>query len=210
MGSLLVLSIMKREGLTVYPTKSLICNIGNDNTGVHCGYSSRYNIHLQNIKHKKFILPADIQVNEDIVNNLNKFLNAVTEQNNPFFHYYNTLNLWMKLINKGIGIKTYFEKNNINTIAIYGAGEIGQRLYEQLKSSDVNVRYIIDKNEKFSFRNSFDGVEVVNITTLKDIDIDAIVVTPIYAFNEIYKELSNKDFSCKIINFKSLIYELFI
>lgn len=56
---------------TVYPTQSLILNIGFDGTGMHCGKTDRFNVVLSD--KSTFSFPDDVVVNERIVKANRKF-----------------------------------------------------------------------------------------------------------------------------------------
>ena len=56
---------------TVYPTQSLILNIGFDGTGMHCGKTDRFNVALSN--KTTFSYPDDVVVNDEIVYANRKF-----------------------------------------------------------------------------------------------------------------------------------------
>ena len=55
---------------------------------------------------------------------------------------------WRRLQEKGIFIADYFEKRNLQNIAIYGMGNLGCQLYDEIMSSDMlHVKYVIDQND---------------------------------------------------------------
>jgi len=60
--------------------------------------------------------------------------------------YYKFFSSWMILKNQGKKLSEYFEDHNYQNVAIYGLGKLGMCLYEELKSSNVNVKYAIDIN----------------------------------------------------------------
>lgn len=129
--------------------------------------------------------------NKTIMNN-NKMIDK-------FKKYYKLLNQWMILKNNGNSLKSNLEKYGYKTIAIYGMGEIGNRLYEDLKNTGVNVLYAIDKEAG----SKYSEIEVV---TTEDIlkEVDAIIVTPVFDFNKIEEELSDKT-SIKIISLEDIL-----
>ena len=73
--------------------------------------------------------------------------------------------------NKSIG--SYFEKRNYKTIAIYGIGEIGNRLYEELsRFTSIKVEYAIDRVKEehpvlpiYSLESEFPEVDVIVVST---------------------------------------------
>lgn len=116
--------------------------------------------------------------------------------------YYNMLNQWLVLKQEGKSLEKYFIDNNYKTIAIYGMGEIGTRLYEDLKNTNIEIRYAIDQN----VAGTYSDLEVLD----KDgelAEVDVVVVTPIFAFDEIEKELSERvDFP--IVSLEDVLYEV--
>ena len=56
---------------TVYPTQSLVLNIGHDGTGMHCGKTDRFNVTLSD--KTTFRFPYDVVVDQRIVKANRKF-----------------------------------------------------------------------------------------------------------------------------------------
>lgn len=117
-----------------------------------------------------------------------------------FKTYYNMLNQWLIIKHDGKSLEKYFIDNNYNTIAIYGMGEIGNRLYEDLQNTSVAVKYAVDQNAA----GTYTDLEVQGIED-EFAEVDAIVVTATFAFDEIEEELSKKvDFP--IISLEEVVY----
>lgn len=117
--------------------------------------------------------------------------------------YYNLFEHWIEVKNRGSNAADYFRKNNFKEIAVYGMGRPGCLLCNELKdASDVKVKYAIDKN--ISARK-----HIVDLRKLTDdvIPVDAVVVTPVTAFDSIKAELEKK-FDCPVISLESVIYDL--
>lgn len=119
-----------------------------------------------------------------------------------FKGYYNLLNQWFLLKNEKKSVKEYFEQNNYKTIAIYGIGELGCRLKEELDNSDIVIKYAIDKNSGGSYMN----LDVLDMDDELE-EVDVIIVTATFAFDEIEEKLSEK-VNCPIISLEDVIYEL--
>lgn len=58
------------------------------------------------------------------------------------------LSKWLQLCLKGLKISECLEALGICTIAIYGMGQMGLNLYEELKDTHIKVECFIDKNAK--------------------------------------------------------------
>jgi len=117
--------------------------------------------------------------------------------------YYYLFGSWMVLRNKGRTLAEYFENHNFKNIAICGLGRLGLCLYEELKGTNINVKYGIDENAAtFSYLN----LKVIS----PEIDFepaDIIVVTKIIDYEKIVKELKKKT-SCQIVSLEDVIYSL--
>lgn len=131
-----------------------------------------------------------------------KTIKSKEKDADKFKGYYNMLNQWLVLKQEGKSLEKYFLDNGYKTIAIYGMGEMGNRLYEELKDTSIEVKYAVDKNAA----SVYSELEVVE----KDSDlgdVDVMVVTAIYAFDEIEEDMgSTVDFP--IVSLEDVIYEL--
>lgn len=131
-----------------------------------------------------------------------KSTNKKSEKVDKFKTYYNMLNQWLLLKQEGKSLEDYFIESNIKTIAIYGMGEMGNRLYDELKNSKVEVKYAIDKEaesiySELDVRKLEDGMPFV----------DAVIVTAVFAFEDIKNELaSSVDY--QIISLEDVVYEV--
>lgn len=121
---------------------------------------------------------------------------------NKFKNYYNMLNEWLYLKQNETSLDTYFKKNDYNSIAIYGMGEMGNRLYDELKQSDIEVKYVIDKNAT----SVYSELEVLDPEE-EFPEVDAIVVTATFAFDEIENSIENK-VNCPIVSLEDVVYEV--
>lgn len=105
-----------------------------------------------------------------------------------FRSYYNVLEKWIGLKERGKSVAAYFEDNQLETIAIYGMGKMAKRLTEELRKSDkVKIVYAIDQ-----LASVIDGefpVFAINADLPK---VDAIVVTITSEFDKIQEMLRNK------------------
>lgn len=116
--------------------------------------------------------------------------------------FYDLLITWLILKQENKSLADYFKKNNYNTMAIYGMKELGERLLDELRDTEINVRYIIDKNADEIYSD-------LDIYTPDDEleDVDVVVVTAIHYFDEIEVEMSKK-MNCPIISLEDVIYEV--
>lgn len=129
-----------------------------------------------------------------------KQISQKSEKVEKFKRYYNMLNQWLMLKQEKKNLEDFFIARGYETIAIYGIGEIGNRLYDELKASKIKVLYAIDKNVE----NTYSELEVYALDA--DLpEVDAIIVSPVFAYKEIKKQLENKA-DCPIINLEDVIY----
>ena len=125
----------------------------------------------------------------------------IQKQNNleKFIEYYFLLVLWIRKKQKGKRISEYLLNNGISRIAIYGMKEIGELLYDDLRGSSISVEYIIDKDAD----SIFSDIRIV--TPEKELDdVDMIIVTPVFYYDEINNSLKNK-IDTRIISLKDLL-----
>ena len=129
------------------------------------------------------------------------------------------INRWKKQANKDRGlfllmnqlvnlkqdekrIENYFIHNKLKRIAIYGMSYVGKRLVKELKDTEVEVIYGIDRDAA----NIYSEIELVTIDAdLKE--VDAVVVTSIDEYNAIYNMLSQR-IRCPIIAIEDIINEV--
>ena len=117
--------------------------------------------------------------------------------------YYDLFGSWMVLRNKGRRLAEYFENRNMRNIAICGLGRLGLCLYEELKGSNINVKYAIDtKAESFSYLN------LKVITPENHLEtVDVIVVTKFIENEKTVEELRKKT-SCQIVSLEDVIFSM--
>ena len=116
--------------------------------------------------------------------------------------FYRILIEWLRIRQEGKSLVSYFIQNGYKTVAIYGMKELGERLYDELKDSEISVKYVIDKNA--------DAIYVdVDVVTPEDFleEVDVIVVTAIHYFDEIEEALAEK-IDCPVISLEDIVFEL--
>ena len=109
-------------------------------------------------------------------------------------------NQWMITKQEGKSVIDYFERENIKSIAIYGMSFVGERLYDELKKSNIDVKFAIDKKAD----RIYSDVEVVTPDDMFE-EVDAIVVTPVFYYEEIESFLTKKT-DITIISFEDILY----
>ena len=125
-----------------------------------------------------------------------------SEKVDKFKTYYNMLNQWLILKQEGKNIENYFLENGYKTIAIYGMGEIGHRFFVDLFHSLIKVKYAIDRNAS----SMYSDIEVVNMDSELE-SVDAIVVSAVFAFDDVKTELKSK-LDCDILSLEELLCDI--
>lgn len=118
------------------------------------------------------------------------------------FEFYLLQNQWLSIHQEGKTLVDYFKRHNYHTVAIYGMKELGERLYDELNGSEVEVKYAIDKNADSIYAD-------VDIVTPSDTlaEVDAIVVTAIHYFDEIHAMLIDR-VNCPVLSLDDVICEM--
>lgn len=111
------------------------------------------------------------------------------------------LDRWFVQDIEGYKVSNFFADRNIKTIAIYGAGILGDLLYKKIEAENtgIKVKYVIDKDVRRSIR----GLKTVAPGDFLA-DVDMVVVSAITAFNEIRNTMTDID-SSQILSLKDVI-----
>lgn len=140
----------------------------------------------------------------DINNNIVQKVDLQEKKEDKFRLYYELCNKWIKSIYDGYHLQDYFIEKGYHKIAIYGMGELGNRLVEALSDTEIQVLYGIDKDTWLAFAE----IDIKGLEEEESFDgVDCIVVTPIHVFDKIYDKLRKKC-SCDIISLDEIINEL--
>lgn len=136
-----------------------------------------------------FIIGKSIQYKlEDMVNDRDQSMNR-------YMVYYNNLVQWISKINNGKTLNKWLGKQNYKNIIIYGAGQIGWIVYEQLREEkNINNILVCDSNKNSKI---FEGIDVIGLEELKNFDTKdyLVIVTPIHVGSVIKKALKKEGIS---------------
>lgn len=119
-----------------------------------------------------------------------------------FLAMFHMMNQWVKVKQEGKNLSSFFEKNNYRKVAIYGMSYIGETLLEELKGTEIEVAYGIDKR----VLSSHADITIVLPEELPG-HVDAIVVTAIDFFDEIEEMLKEK-VECPIVSIEDIVFEV--
>jgi len=133
---------------------------------------------------------------------VNKQKKEEIEVKDKLYEFYVVLNQWLSIHQEGKTLVDYFKTNGYKTVAIYGMKELGERLYDELKDSEIEVKYVIDKNADAIY------ADVEAVTPDEELEpVDVIVVTAIHYFDEIDDMLSEK-VEYPIVSLEDIVYEV--
>lgn len=108
------------------------------------------------------------------------------EKRDRFEVGFQIFNRWLFLRQRGLSLSTYFTDNCIKTIAIYGMSSLGERLFDELAPTPVQVLYGIDR---MAGAKKFERLPIYDLTKTPFPEVDVIVATPAQAYWEISKDL---------------------
>lgn len=122
------------------------------------------------------------------------------QSSNKYLQSYLMMDQWVRIKQEGRSLSTYFQKNGYQRIAIYGMNYSGITLLDELSGSEIEVKYGIDANADQIYLD----IPVYKLSDELE-PVDAIVVSPIYYFDEIEQNVSEK-MSCPVIPLDDVIF----
>ena len=126
----------------------------------------------------------------------------VSEMSDKHFEMFLLMNRWLQNEHKEKKIADYLKEKGIHNIIIYGVGDIGKNLYQQLKSEEFEIKYLVDQNKN----QTLDGRGIKGLNDKMD-STDAVIVTAIYYFEELEEELKMR-FGCPVISLADIVYKM--
>lgn len=114
---------------------------------------------------------------------------------------------WLENRNAGKTFEAYFKECGYGKIAIYGAGDLGNLLYEELKDTSVRIMCFVDRNAEGL--QQIDGIPVVLPQDVEQYEeVDIMVVTPVGSYGAIYKMMMENYPQIPMISLKDAVYEM--
>ncbi len=119
-----------------------------------------------------------------------------TKKNN---YYFGLLKIWMSKRNQGKSIGNYLRSIGIEKTAVYGFGDIGKLLCEEIALDKIEIECVIDRNRIESHYRFY---------TIEDTipNPQAVIVTPYLEYDQI-SEMLKGIFDCEIISLEDIIYD---
>ena len=177
------LSVIRQKGLSVSPYYSLVENIGFDGTGRHCGNQGIDNKMLPEDV-DSIIFPEEVKVIDDyetIFADYYPFTDPVSIER----YYKKTLLKWYDYKKAGGSVYDWFEVNHVSSVYLWGLGDVGRRLIEELKGAIKILGIIVSrKNEE-----EYNGIRIISAAEVNDVAMDDIwiIVVPGYDIDRICK-----------------------
>lgn len=120
-----------------------------------------------------------------------------------YIQFYRVLLRWMDTMQKGSTITEYLETQGIKTATIYGYGDIGKLLCNELLKSDIKVIEILDKR---SVKCLIPGLQIRKPSE-GDKTVDTVLVTALYYYDEIYVELKELGYN-NVLSLQKIVEDL--
>lgn len=118
--------------------------------------------------------------------------------------YFKLLNSWICVKQKGLSVERWLKEHEYKKVIIYGMKEIGTRLYDELIDTDIEIVCCIDQN-KDRVLGDFEVIDLNSEIPCADM----VIVTPVYHFAAIKRDLQTK-VRCPIISFNVLLESVLV
>lgn len=129
--------------------------------------------------------------------------NYLETASDKYWMLFSMMKDWCALYQKGKRISHYLHEHGFYSIAIYGLGDVGETLYNELKDTSIDIVCGIDQSDYYLI----DDIDVITPNDLIPNNVDAIIVTPISAYEQIYNSLRNMTDAC-ILSLEDIICSL--
>lgn len=131
-----------------------------------------------------------------------KTIEAKNRALDKYISYYHLNNKWISLKESGERVSRYFKERNLKKIALYGLGDFGVNLNNELTQDGIEISYAFDKN--LSNRYSLIPIKRLNDELPT---VDAIVITVAGECDAIKKQLSEVC-NYQVITIEEVLYSL--
>ncbi len=111
---------------------------------------------------------------------------------------------WIRLLEQGEDLLSYFQEHGCRKIAIYGAAAFGVLLEEVLSGQGIQTEYFLDQKAEKTV--DIHGVPVCHPDSYASCtDVDMVVVTAIFYFDEIMSALIRKRPEIPVVSMAQII-----
>lgn len=154
-------------------------------------------------KTKMFFEVAAVLV---LMSSLHMLIKKRTEKNKTLevkhLNDFHLMHRWLQIYQEGKNLAEYLENMGCKKIAVYGMGLAGERLLDEIRGTDIQILYGIDKRA-----HKFNGeIEVYSLYDELP-EVDAVIVTVPMYFDSIKLELE-KITDSKIISLEDILYDI--
>ncbi len=118
---------------------------------------------------------------------VSKLVNARKKKSDGQAATMHFFNQWLSAKQAGKCLADYFIQNHYKKIMVYGMGYIGERFVDELEESGIEIVAAMDRDASSIFAD----VPVIGVD-VEIPEVDCIVVTPVFYFDEIYHMLRQK------------------
>lgn len=148
-------------------------------------------------KSKKYF-ETFVKVNFDSDDRINEVV-LREQQIQKYRQFYRVFYKWLKVRQDGKSIADYIDENRVRNIAIYGFGDVGRLLYNELELQGVHVAEILDKRD----------IEIGELIAklkkpLEGNRQNTVIVTAMSDFEEIEKELKQAGYK-EVLSFEDIV-----
>ena len=112
------------------------------------------------------------------------------------------MNEWVKVKQRNKSVEGSLTESGYKKVGIYGMSYAGQRLYDELADTSVEIACCMDQKSGGTYR----GHEIVSADQCPD-GVDAVIVTPVFYYDEIRQQLE-RSINARIISLEEVIYGL--
>lgn len=130
-----------------------------------------------------------------------KIVNSFAEKSNKYEYYFMILNDWVKNKYENKNMCGYLLDKNIKRAAVYGMGNMGKRMCDELLENGIEVGYAIDRRGGSSYK----GIKIRKLTESLDA-VDIVIITVFAQQDEIEKDI-RKAVDCPVISMEKLLYD---
>lgn len=125
---------------------------------------------------------------------------SILKEANRYRKKYELMYQWMKLKQNDIKLIEFFQDRKLESIAIYGMGDLGELLYKELEDNRI-IKFGIDRQLK---QNKIPIYSLENINE----KVDAIVITPVLITDEIEDQIYETLGVQTTFVFEEILFEL--
>lgn len=118
-----------------------------------------------------------------------------------------TLRRWLENRNQNKLIGDFLVENDYKNIVIYGAGDMGHLLYDEIKNAGIRILCFVDKNAETI--NQVDAIPVITFEHLEyDDRIDIVIVSTVKIQDSIISLFAERMPMLPTISLRDIVYQI--